>query len=155
MPNHCYQTVYIHGPREMVQELYWGLELQRPRFNDIIVPIPFDKLSGMTGHQWRCDNWGTKWEVQDVEIDDDGLEHSEAGVDVHKDAPNVSWFSFRCWTAWTPPVPVWDKLHELGITVDADYEDECGMFEGTYQSGVDSSWIPDEIHDGDDHREEN
>ena len=26
MPNHCYQSVYIRGPRAMVQELYFNQE---------------------------------------------------------------------------------------------------------------------------------
>ena len=138
MPNHCDQSVYIHGPRDLVSELYWALELKEPRFCDVILPIPFGKIMGMTGYDWRVDNWGTKWEVQDVEIDDGGLEHSAEEYPIP-----VAWFSFKCWTAWAPPVPVWDKLHAMGIEVQADYTDEGGMFEGEYIHGVDSSWVPE------------
>ena len=138
MPNHCDQSVYIHGPLDMVRELYWALELKEPRFCDVILPIPFGKIMGMTGYDWRVDNWGTKWEVQDVEIDDGGLEHSDEEYPIP-----VSWFSFKCWTAWAPPIPVWDKLHAMGIEVQADYTDEGGMFEGEYSHGEDSSWIPE------------
>jgi hypothetical protein len=35
-------------------------------------------------------------------------------------------FSFNCWTAWSPPVPVWNTLVNMGISVDADYQDEGG-----------------------------
>ena len=144
MPNHCDQSVYIHGPRDLVQELYWSLKLKEPRFCDVILPIPFEKISGMTGYDWRVDNWGTKWEVQDVEIDEDGLEHSdEEYLGGTADHP-VAWFSFKCWTAWAPPVPVWDKLHAMGISVQADYRDEGDIFEGEYSHGEDSSWIPEE-----------
>ena len=56
---------------------------------------------------------------------DVGLEYS--------DDQKVAWFSFSCWTAWAPPVPVWDRLHAMGIEVEADYQDEGGMnFEGAY-----------------------
>ena len=58
------------------------------------------------------------------DIDEDGLEYS--------DDQKVAWFSFRCWTAWGPPVPVWDRLHAMGIEVEADYQDEGEMFEGAY-----------------------
>ena len=67
-------------------------------------------------YKWRCENWGTKWDVCAVEIDEDGLEYS--------DDQKVAWFSFRCWTAWGPPVPVWDRLHAMGIEVEAEYQDE-------------------------------
>jgi hypothetical protein len=53
-------------------------------------------------YEWRLENWGTKWDVCEVEIDEDCLEYS--------DDKKVAWFSFRCWTAWAPPVPVWDSF---------------------------------------------
>ena len=37
---------------------------------------------------------------------------------------------------------MWDKLYEMGISVDADYQDEGGLFEGEYLNGVDESWKP-------------
>ena len=142
MPNHCDQTVYIHGPRDLVQELYWALELKEPRFCDVVLPVPFAQSAGMDGYDWRVANWGTKWDVIDVEIDDGGLEHSDEEYPIP-----VSWFSFRCWTAWAPPVPVWDKLHEMGIEVQAEYEDEGLNFAGEYAHGEDTSWEPTALDD--------
>tara|TARA_R110000764_G_scaffold240029_1_gene341653 strand:+ start:1603 stop:2019 length:417 start_codon:yes stop_codon:yes gene_type:complete len=94
-------------------------------------------------YDWRIQHWGTKWDVCEVEIDNTGthlagLEFSEKGS-----PDSVAWFSFRCWTAWGPPVPVWDRLHALGITVDADYQDECGLFNGSYMFGEDENWEPE------------
>jgi hypothetical protein len=86
-------------------------------------------------YKWRCENWGTKWDVCGSDIDEDGLEYS--------DDKKVAWFSFRCWTAWGPPVPVWDRLHAMGIEVEAEYQDEGEMFEGAYSHGEDNSWEPD------------
>jgi hypothetical protein len=60
--------------------------------------------------------------------------------DPNNDEDMVAWFSFRCWTAWGPPVPVWDRLHAMGIEVEADYQDEGGMFEGAYRDGEESNW---------------
>ena len=60
------------------------------------------------------------------------------------DADTRSWFEFRCWTAWGPPVPVWDKLHELGVKVHATYQDEGSMFEGEYVDGSDTTWTPED-----------
>ena len=135
MPNHCYQSVYIKGPSALVYELYHNLEYNR--FCDVVLPIPFAKSTGMTGYDWRVDHWGTKWDVADVEIDNGGLEFSD------EEAPEeVAWFSFKCWTAWSPPIPVWAALHALGIEVEADYEDEGGDFEGQWINGEDNCWEP-------------
>jgi len=132
MPNHCYQSVYIQGPRAVVQELYYQLT-EHDRFCDTVFPMTLDKVHD--GHNWRVENWGTKWDVAEAEIVD-AIEVSHNEVE--------AWFSFRCWTAWGPPEPVWDKLHEMGITVEADYQDEGGMFEGEYKDGNNTSWNTEE-----------
>jgi len=41
-------------------------------------------------------------------------------------------------------------MHDLGIEVDADYQDEGGMFEGHWENGIDDNWDPDEGEDIDD-----
>ena len=136
MPNHCYQSVYIKGPSALVRELYH--ELEGNRFCDAVLPVPFANSAGMDGYNWRVENWGTKWDVAEAEIIDELEVSDEEGPE------EVAWFSFRCWTAWGPPVPVWDKLHAMGIEVQADYQDEGGMFEGEYHHGEDKCWQPEE-----------
>jgi hypothetical protein len=138
MPNHCYQSVYIKGPSALVYELYHELNRKEPRFCDAVLPIPFAKSTGMTGYDWRVEHWGTKCDVADVEIDDGGLEFSD-----EEGPEEVAWFSFKCWTAWSPPIPVWDALQSHGIDVEADYQDEGMMFEGAYQYGENESWVPE------------
>ena len=135
MPNHCYQSVYIKGPSALVRELYH--ELEGNRFCDAVLPVPFANSAGMDGYNWRVEHWGTKWDVADVEIIDELEVSDEEGPE------EVAWFSFRCWTAWGPPVPVWDALLSHGIDVVADYQDEGMMFEGTYQYGKNESWVPE------------
>jgi hypothetical protein len=135
MPNHCYQTVYIKGPSALVRELYHNLADNR--FCDAVLPVPFAKSAGMTGYDWRVEHWGTKWDVADVEIIDTLEVSDEEGPE------EVAWFAFRCWTAWGPPVPVWDALHALGIAVVADYQDEGMIFEGGYLYGKNESWVPE------------
>ncbi len=143
MPNHCYQGVYLHGPTHLIQHLHAALSKPEPEFCSTIAPMPFEVWAEETRpdqvmpdwYEWRHKNWGTKWDVCEAEIDEDGLEYS--------DDKKVAWFSFRCWTAWGPPVPVWDRLHAMGIEVQADYQDEGGMFEGEYHHGEDKSWDPE------------
>ena len=158
MPNHCYQQVHVYGPRFLVKELYEHLSKEEPQFCQLIKPMPFEQWlapkSRLYGYEvegwyeWRVTNWGTKWDVVDVEITQSLLLHDDE-EDTEPFSMNAS-FSFNCWTAWSPPVPVWDKLVEMGLSVDADYQDEGMMFEGTYLNGENKSWEPEDVLDEED-----
>jgi len=143
MPNHCDQQVTITGPRALISQIEDNLKLggasrKDARFCDLIAPMPFEMWvapdQGNVGawYEWRNENWGTKWDVCEVEIETARTEMS----------PDKRTLEFRCWTAWAPPIPIWDRLVDLGCKVDADYQDEGGMFEGTYRDGLDECWVP-------------
>jgi len=132
MPNHCYQSVEVRGPRAMVRYLYEELT-ENKRFCDVVIPIPLESVAD--SYNWCWDNWGVKWDVAEVEITND---LQTIGVERDGDA----WFSFRCWTAWGPPVPVWERLHALGLEVHAEYQDEAMLFAGEFSDGENFSWDP-------------
>ena len=147
MPNHCYQTVTIHGPWALISQLHDRLDLpdaEDRRFCDLISPMPFEMWSAPEVKlpkpwdttlpawlEWRNEHWGTKWDVCDVNV-------------THFLSPNYTTQSvtFRCWTAWAPPIPIWDRLVDLGCKVSAEYEDEGWMFKGIYKDGLDECWEP-------------
>ena len=149
MPNHCDQQVHIHGQRLLVETIYYSLTDNGhfSQFCQLIKPMPFEQwLAPKTKWQgfevegwydWRVNNWGTKWDVVDVDIT------QPLTID---DDQNAS-FSFNCWTAWSPPIPVWDKLVEMGLSVDASYQDEGMCFEGEYLNGEDNCWEPEFAQD--------
>jgi hypothetical protein len=147
MPNHCYQQVYLRGPSHLIHHLHLALSKSEPEFCNTIAPMPFEVWAKETQpdqvlpewYKWRCENWGTKWDVCAVEIDDTYRSKSKDGLE-YSDDQKVAWFAFRCWTAWNPPVPVWDRLHAMGIEVEAEYQDEGEMFEGAYKDGEESNW---------------
>ena len=145
MPNHCYQTVTVKGPRDVVQYLHHSLS-ENGRFCDVVSPMPLktyllpdvdetEKYGFETKtpawYYWRLGFWGTKWDVCEVEMIHD--------LDRHE---NEAWFTFKCWTAWGPPIPIWKKLHNMGVKVRAQYEDEGMDFMGTFIDGVDKAWRP-------------
>ena len=140
MPNHCDQQVTITGPRALISQIEENLMHSEARFCDLIAPMPFEMWvapdQGNVGawYEWRNENWGTKWDVCEVEMVDLRL----IGDGTTKE------IEFICWTAWAPPIPIWDRLVDLGCKVEADYQDEGGMFEGTYKDGLDECWVPAE-----------
>jgi len=145
MPNHCYQQVTITGPRSLISQIEDNLKCEESRFCDLISPMPFemwiapDQGSFGAWYEWRNENWGTKWDVCAVEMGDLRL----IGDGTTKE------IEFQCWTAWAPPIPVWDRLVDLGCKVEADYQDEGGMFEGTYRDGLDECWVPADVYEED------
>jgi len=135
MPNWCEQEVYIHGETSMVVHLYWELK-ERKRFCDVVCPIPlevigqpYDGKGTSPQWDWRCNKWNTKWEVQDILIKEE-IVHG----DDHYPIP-TSYFRFVCKTAWDAPIPVWEKLHRLGIEVQAEYEVEGCDIVGEFTLG--------------------
>jgi len=145
MPNHCDQQVTITGPRALISQIEDNLKCKEARFCDLIAPMPFEMWvapdQGNVGawYEWRNENWGTKWDVCEVE----GVGRRLIGDGTTKEV------EFRCWTAWAPPIPIWDRLVDLGCKVDADYQDEGGMFEGTYRDGLDECWVPADVYEED------
>jgi hypothetical protein len=83
----------------------------------------------------HCYHWGTKWDLCQVEIiETDGIDEGGHFCGIYK-RNRLAGFSFKCWTAWSPPLPVWEKLREMDICVTAYYADEGGYFCGIYEDG--------------------
>ena len=148
MPNHCYQSVYLAGEPKEIDRLYEAVKERK--FLSAVIPEPEDMHYGAVGEEerkllemqdrpnWydrRNENWLTKWDICEAEI----IEKPQDSD--HYPVP-VKYFSFRCWTAWAPPIPVWKKLHEMGFDISADYQDEGSMFEGQFFEGEDTCWRP-------------
>ena len=155
MPNHCDQQVRLRGPRNLIKEIYEHLKKAEPMFCQLIKPMPFEMfvkprvkrliepLKAQTSvpawYDWRSENWGTKWEVCGVQFTEKKL--TDLGDPLEDDCEAE--FGFHCWTAWGPPLPVWNALVDLGISVTANYQDEGGLFAGRYVNGDDESWEPE------------
>lgn len=95
-------------------------------------------------YDWRVANWGTKWDIGD------------GGSEVAADGLSVR-FSFD--SAWSPPIQFYEKMEELGFTIDAFYYEPGMSFCGRYTDGSDgyieikgnSDWVdanvPSEINE--------
>lgn len=128
MPNWCNNvvSVYFPGdgdvPGERLIELR-GLvaSADEPFSLNRILPVPSEvEMSEvpMESYNWRVNNWGTKWDVHEVRVD----EPSDRCVDFFFD------------TAWAPPVDAVIELSRLfpDAVIGLAY-DEPGMDFGGYQ----------------------
>jgi Ferredoxin-like domain in Api92-like protein len=113
MPNWCHNSMNITGSIDDIARfkqtcigvVFEGEQAQLD-FNKITpMPVFSDQETSVDGpyrdrpawYNWACEHWGTKWNATHfwVERDEDG--HYDCGFD----------------TAWSPPVPIWEKLGEM------------------------------------------
>ena len=91
-------------------------------------------------YDWNCANWGTKWEA--------------AECIANRDDENLIFMSFD--TAWSPPIAFYEKLCELGFSVEAMYYESGCAYCGTWEDGIDdcytiegnSKWVEKHIPRG-------
>ena len=133
MPNwtDCRVTI-THKDPEKINQLAKILEGESP-FGQI-VPMPSlvsldEKYTGEMPewYGWRCDNWGTKWEPDDV--------------NVHRPTSNTLDVSML--TAWSPPTGIFNTLCDLGFSVECVYLDEGWCYCGHYQDKADQQYDVD------------
>lgn len=147
MPNWCYNYTEISGPKEEIKRLYEAMEQGKffaymspePDYSVTPVAPAFPDISGTneatvsdnSWWDWRVQNWGTKWEVDEADLKT--FEYSEHG-ETARLAGNYS-------TAWSPGLEAFAEY--LRRNEDADlsirslyYEPGCG-FAGTWENGDD------------------
>lgn len=133
MPNWCYQVLTINGNAKQLEDFKahmgatWAEHDDAPKFslNDF-VPIPQvwgiqdddeqEKWFNKEGYNLCVEQWGTKWDCKEVEIED------------HYDDQVIIKFQ----TAWSPIEPVIIKIMEMfpKLNIYLSYQDECNCFYG-------------------------
>jgi hypothetical protein len=142
MPNWCENVVTFTGPREKLDALIKGAG--KGELLNAIRPMPESVFRGNVGtaereehgrnnwYDWSVEHWGTKWDVKDVDIDDEGES-----------------VAFRFDSAWSPPVEAYRYAEDQGLAVDAKYCETGFYFIGRYGAGVEVSSQIDECEDED------
>jgi hypothetical protein len=119
MPNWCSNRAVITGPAPVIDEIRLKLTQDNPELLTWMVPQP-NFEGDQDWYQWNINNWGTKWDISDVYIDNAA-------------EPDSIEFSFS--TAWAPPVEAFhtwaagDGRVQFGLEY---WEPGCG-FVGTTQ----------------------
>jgi hypothetical protein len=124
MPNHTDNRVILsHEDSQQIDMIYNIMNTDDTELCNYLVPEPRDDAGEPTSgwYDWRLEHWGTKWDIYNATCD-------------RMDA-NTLVLSFD--TAWSPPIPIYDKLVDMGFEVNARYLDEGWMYVGEYIDGND------------------
>jgi hypothetical protein len=130
MPNNTDVRVYIDHPnKNRIDDMEKIFSEDYP-FN-MIIPMPDDILrdnltmeqrkasNGRNWYDWCVENWGTKWDAYNI-----GTQRlSDTSLYVMME------------TAWSPPIPIFEKLVELGFEISAYYLDEGWNYIGMFECG--------------------
>jgi hypothetical protein len=147
MPNWCSNRATISGPAPVISEIKKILEDPEGELLNWMVPQP-NFEGDQDWYNWNIANWGTKWNITDVYIDNDDEEDS---------------IEFTFSTAWAPPVEAfatwamgdgrvqftleyWEPgCGFLGVTTyDGEYLDtddvDCGSDPARYKEIASDTW---------------
>lgn len=134
MPNHVDQKVVIKGDKFLIHHLHE--QVRQGNFCQTVIPMPLEYNRDQFWYSWRLENWGTKWGT--YEADDIDCNVPSENMFFRRDIGGDGVLSFRCNSAWAPPVKVWDALVALGLSVEAAYLDESYNYWGYYMDGSDA-----------------
>jgi len=130
MPNHCSGYLEVEGDPKLLNKFMKQVEVCPSEANsnepvtkfslNKVIPMPKKLYEGEGWYDWRNANWGTKWDLCDLEAYDSDWEEGSV--------------SYSFWTAWSPPEQVLEELTvqhpELSFTY--TFSDEGGGFWGRW-----------------------
>jgi len=164
MPNYCLNIVEVRGPKKIVKELVdHKFDFQK------IYPQPaeLDITAGREGaddsaeqkalvakeeanlkkygyknwYDWRCEEWGTKWNAGGGDMGD----NMQVDYDEDVDDTGIAVFTFD--SAWAPPVGVYRKLEETypDLYIEGRYYEPGMGFFGVWDNGDDRCYQLDDF----------
>ena len=155
MPNWCDNQVTITGSKSVIDKIEKIVKDEKDGNGllNFFYPMP-KKLDGTTApsssakkpqpmiegfdnwYDWRCENWSTKWDVNEF-----------YGVDRQGDT-----ISFGFSSAWSPPIGAYEKFLEKNedCSLKAYYYEGGCDFMGEWNDGVDDCYAPSDYKSTDD-----
>jgi len=131
MPNHTDNRVILsHDDSQQIDMIYNVMNTEDTPLCQTLIPMD-EKLLEISGisdnyevqgwYEWRLENWGTKWDVYET----------------HCTRIDANTLNLNFYTAWSPPIPIYDKLVDMGFEINARYLDEGWGYIGEYTDGDD------------------
>lgn len=150
MPNWCENSVYVSGNEKKLQEIYdsnfsFNFIHPEPDYTKVKVPYTYPEYSlgeeyvdpTKAWWDWRIQNWGTKWDIQEGELYASLCHYMGGGITLQA--------TFE--TAWNPPLGIYEKLEEQGFQVCGYYYEPMMDFMGIYEKGEDKEYSVPERSD--------
>jgi len=166
MPNWCDNQITITGPNSVIDKIEKIVKEEKDGDGllNFMSPMPkeldgtkapssaSDKPQPMiegfdNWYDWRCENWSTKWEVNEF-----------YGVDRQhlNDSLDESTISFGFSSAWSPPITAYQTFlmnmseKNLDVSVKAYYYEGGCDFMGCWDNGDDDCYAPGDYKSTDD-----
>ena len=170
MPNWCDNQISITGPNSVIDKIEKIVKEESNNAKNGLLqffhPMPKELLDTEAGptaktkaekderkarklefgaenwYDWRVNNWGTKWEVNEF-----------YGIDKQPDALiGDSTISFAFSSAWAPPIGAYEKFLENNpdCFIRAYYYEGGCDFMGLWEDGVDDCYAPSDYKSTDD-----
>tara|TARA_Y100000114_G_C11694736_1_gene295422 strand:- start:261 stop:833 length:573 start_codon:yes stop_codon:yes gene_type:complete len=155
MPNWCQNVMFVtHQDKDKLQKIID--EAKKGELFQYLIPEKRDcKNNPIEGwYDWRCNHWGTKWDIRPINFEEEN--HDEQGIFSFDDFFNEDdvdrFFKFYCEssnakekeqkiyifkfdTAWSPPIPVYKKMFEMGFKFQAFFVEYGVEYEGSFING--------------------
>ena len=133
MPNHTDNRVTLyHKDSQQIDMIYNIMNTPDTPLCQTLIPmdealLDNDAHADDGWYTWRLQNWGTKWDVYES----------------HCTRFDANTLQLYFYTAWSPPMPIYDKLVDMGFEVTARYLDEGWGYIGEYVNGDD--WCTNDV----------
>ena len=130
MPNWCNNTFNVEGDKETIDKFETYLDEKNGKdWFDFFAPTPVE-LKEDGWYEWNVSNWGCKWNCD--------------AQDWTRDGNTISfWFD----SPWGPPVELYYKIEQAGLTVKAEYMEEGMRFVGEFVNGSDETYEYQDVED--------
>ena len=130
MPNWCNNTFNVEGEKETIDNFEAFLNEKNGKdWFDFFAPTPVE-LKEDGWYEWNVSNWGCKWNCD--------------AQDWSRDGNTISfWFD----SPWGPPVELYYKIEQAGLTVKAEYMEEGMRFVGEFVDGSDETYEYQDVED--------
>lgn len=126
MPNWCSNKLTVSHTDKTTMDRFVSAYNAGKACSEFL-PMPEDS----DWYSWRIENWGTKWDIgADIGTDREEQHGLKATV-----VGNEASMSFD--SAWSPPIGLYEKLVELGFSVEATYFEPEMAFCGIWTDGDD------------------
>ena len=143
MPNWCLNNLTVEHNDAAMLDRFVKAYNQGKACREFL-PVPAGYYEDGQWYDWCINNWGTKWDIGAEDDENRGLKATVVG--------NQATMTFD--SAWAPPIGLYEKLHELGFSVEATYFEPGMAFCGVWKNGEDNyveyqdkSMIPKRIWD--------